>query len=188
MAGPGVLEKEAKLMRKLIPAAALVFWLMGPGSLPAQEASGKPLGKWERKIGKNQVTLLVEENRLHVTVMGEKPCTIHADWCLTRDQIVYGVVTSVECEEDEHASEKEMLDAPFSCRFRIDEGVLIVRDLKMAGGDNKEDLWGGRFKAVPTTPPVAAPPRPVNSLSPAGSSSSGLAPNSPFNWYGSFMR
>jgi hypothetical protein len=136
---------------------ALAVCLIGLGPVRGYEPADRPLGKWERKVGKNQVTLVIEENRLHVTVTGEKACTMHADYGMTKDQIVYGVITSIEAtDEDDSGAEKEMLDAPFSCRFRLDEGALIVRDLKCgAGGDMKESLWGGRFRAV--APPPARP-------------------------------
>lgn len=179
-------------MAKRTPALALAVWLASLGALHAQEMV-KPLGKWERKIGKKQVALVVEDHRLHVTVVGEKPCTIHADYSVTKDQIIYGVVTSVECEEeDAHSVEKEMLDAPFSCRFRVDEGVLIVRDLKMAGGDTKDDLWVIRFKAV-SPPPVrvVTPPSPAtssNSSSYPPSTSSSNNSAEPFQFWTSFGR
>jgi hypothetical protein len=142
-------------MARSVPALALAACLLGFGSAPGSEPADRPLGKWERKIGKTQVTLVVEENRLHILVAGEKSCTLHADYTLTRDLIVYGVVTSVEVADEEDA-EKEMIDVPFSCRFRLDEGVLIVRDVKCAMcRDTKESVWGGRFK------PVASPATPV---------------------------
>jgi hypothetical protein len=146
-------------MTRSVPAVALAACLVGLGPVRGAETADRPLGKWERKIGKNQVTLVVEDNRLHVTVAGEKSCTLHADYTLTRDLIVYGVVTSVEVGGEEDA-EKEMIDVPFSCRFRLDEGVLIVRDVKCSmGGDAKDSVWGGRFK------PVAPPPSPTRAAS-----------------------
>jgi hypothetical protein len=66
---------------------------------------------------------------------------------MTRDGVIFGVVTSIDCEEDEDAA-KAMFDAPFSCRFRIDEGALIVNDLKCHEGVTKDDTWNGRFRAV----------------------------------------
>src|SRR5262249_13071415 len=81
------------------------------------------------------------------TFIGENPCTLHADYAMTKDGVVYGVVTSIECDDDEDAV-KAMFDAPFSCRYRIDEGALIVRDLKCHETDSKDSAWTGRFKAV----------------------------------------
>jgi hypothetical protein len=145
-------------MVKCTPAFALVVWMASLGALHAQETA-KPLGKWERKIGKSHVTLIVEESRLHVTVVGEEPCTLHADYGMTKDGIVYGIITSYESEEED--TDRSVFDAPFTCRYRIDEGALIIRDLKCREVTGKDELWNGRFKAVglvPNRSTAAAPP------------------------------
>jgi hypothetical protein len=164
-------------MAKFTPALTLVVCLASVSALRAQESMAKPLGKWERKIGKSHVTLIVESNRLHATFIGEKPCVLHADYSMTRDGVLFGVVTSIECEEDED-SIKTVFDAPFSCRFRIDEGALIIHDLKCHEVDSKDDVWNGRFKAVSPTPTqtVAAPPSypmPIGAASYTSSSEAG---------------
>lgn len=196
-------------MAKLTPALTLVVCLTSLGAGRAEEIA-KPVGKWERKIGKSHVTLMVEENRLHATFVGDKPCVLHADYSMTRDGVIFGVVTSIECEEDEDSA-RSIFDAPFSCRFRLDEGALIVHDLKCHEVDSKDDTWNGRFKAVsaapsrpsvvptsysspvgyPTYPsggsPYNAPPPPPS----AGSSNSSPAtPATPsvFNFYSGFVR
>lgn len=165
-------------MAKFTPALALVVCTALLSVARAQDMA-KPLGKWERKIGKNHVTLIVEDNRLHMTNLGEHPCTLHADYHTTKDGVVYGVITSVECDADEDGDspDKFFLDAPFSCCFRVDEGALLIRNLRSVAGGNKEEVWNGRFKAVapaparvPTTYPVPepspAPPVPSTRLIP----------------------
>ncbi len=146
-------------MAKLTSALTLVIWLTSLGALQAQETA-KPLGKWERKIGKSPATLIVEETRLHLTILGAKPCAVHADYSMTKDGVIYGLITSVECgDEDSEDDAKLILDAPFSCRYRIDEGALIVRDLKCQEMGSKDDMWNGRFKAVaPTATRAVVPP------------------------------
>jgi hypothetical protein len=135
-------------MAKFTPALALVVCLASLSAVRAQEMT-KPLGKWERKLGKNHLTLIVEDNRLHITYAGDKPGTLHADYAMTRDGLIYGVITSIECEDDEEAgATKTLFDAPFSFRFRIDEGALIIHDAKAHDADGKDDLWNGRFKAT----------------------------------------
>lgn len=135
-------------MAKSTPALMLMVCLASASVLHAQEMT-KPLGRWERKIGKNHVTLIVDENRLHFTCGGDKPATLHADYAMTRDGLVYGVVTSIECDEDEEADAiKTLFDAPFSFRYRIDEGALIIHDAKAHDADSKDDLWDGRYRAV----------------------------------------
>ncbi|HTU19682.1 MAG TPA: hypothetical protein VMG10_16595 [Gemmataceae bacterium] len=147
-------------MATFIPALTLLVCLASTGASSAQEIT-KPLGRWERKIGKNCITLIIDENRLHISSTGEKPGALHADYAMTRDGVIYGVVTSIECEEDEDMdASKTLFDAPFTFRFRIDEGALIIHDAKLYDVDSKENLWNGRFKAVHPTTARAAPAPP----------------------------
>ncbi|HTU89389.1 MAG TPA: hypothetical protein VMF69_04760 [Gemmataceae bacterium] len=140
-------------MAKSIPALMLLVCTACTNALHAQEMT-KPLGKWERKIGKNHVALIVEDNRLHIICAGDKAVTLHADYAMTRDGLVFGAVTSIEGDEDEEADlSKTLFDAPFSFRFRIDEGALIIHDMKAHDADTKDDMWNGRYKAVRTTAP-----------------------------------
>jgi hypothetical protein len=163
----------------------LVVWLASLGALRAQEME-KPLGKWERKIGKSHITLVVEDNRLHATILGEEPCTLHADYSMTKDGIIYGVVTSIECEGDD--GDKTIFDAPFSCRYRIDEGALIIRDLRCHELNGKDDVWNGRFKAVSPAPTRAVvPPPPPASYSGPSSPSTSADPQL-FKYWVSFFR
>jgi hypothetical protein len=135
-------------MAKLTPALTLVVCLAGASALGAQEMT-KPLGKWERKIGKNHIVINVEETRLHITYAGDKPGTLHADYAMTRDGLIYGVITSIECDEDEEADAiRTLFDAPFSFRFRIDEGALIIHDAKAHDAESKDDLWDGHYRMI----------------------------------------
>ena len=52
-------------------------------------------------------------------------------------------------DEDAEALETELVDQPFSCRFRVDEGTLTIRDLKFGTLDRRDSTnWGGRFRWV----------------------------------------
>ena len=146
-------------MVKFTPALTLAVCLMSVSALSAQEWT-KPIGRWERKVGKNHLTLIIENNRLHISSSGEKLGALHADYAMTRDGVIYGVVTSIECDEDEEMdASRTLFDAPFTFRFRIDEGALIIHDAKLYDVDSKENLWNGRFKAVrPVTTRAAAVP------------------------------
>jgi hypothetical protein len=162
-------------MAKFTPALALAVCM---ASLSAARAGdmAKPLGKWERKAGKSHVTLIVEESRLHVTFVGDNSCTLHADYAATKDGVIYGVVTSIDCDDEEAV--KTMFDAPFSCRYRIDEGALIVRDLKCHETDSKDSAWTGSFKAVNPMPTHTAvlPPPPTSPSGLVGCSTMSLQP------------
>lgn len=179
-------------MAKFIPALTLVVCLANVGALSAQEMT-KPLGQWERKVGKNHLTLILDEHRLHIISTGEKPGALHADYAMTRDGVIYGVVTSIEYDEDEETDVIENLfDAPFSFRFRIDEGAMIIHDSKLHGLDNK--VWDGRFKAVRPRPvtyynvPTNWPYNPPAPLSPLGASFPALNKSQPSNVWIGYMR
>jgi len=146
-------------MVRFISALALVVSLASANAVNAQEMT-KPIGKWERKVGKTHVVLSIEDNRLHINCSGDKCVTLHADYSMTRDGLVYGVVTSVECDEDEEADiSRTLFDAPFCFRFRIDEAALIIHDMKAHDADSKDDMWNGRYKAVqPATTSAALAP------------------------------
>jgi hypothetical protein len=150
-------------MVKYIPALTLVVCLANASALHAQETT-KPLGKWERKLGKTHVALSIEDNRLHINCTGDKTVTLHADYAMTQDGLIYGVVTSIECDEDEETEmSRTLFDAPFSFRFRIDEGALIIHDMKAHDADSKDDMWNGRYKSCqpsatrPGTVPTSYP-------------------------------
>lgn len=135
-------------MAKWISALTLVICMAGTSALHAQDMA-KPIGRWQRKVGKTTVTLNIDSNRLHIVCTGDKVVTLHADYAITHDGLIYGVVTSIECEEnDETEMTKTLFDAPFSFRFRIDEGALIIHDMKAHDADSKDDMWNGRYKAV----------------------------------------
>ncbi len=157
-------------MAKFTQALALAVCVASLGGAVHAQSMAKPLGKWERKAGKSHVTLIVEENRLHVTFLGDSSCTLHADYAATKDGVIYGVVTSIECDDEEAI--KTMFDAPFSCRYRIDEGALIVRDLKCHETDSKDSAWTGSFKAVNPMPSHTAawpsPPPPASATARVG--------------------
>lgn len=185
-------------MAKYTPALTLIVCLASVGAASAQEIT-KPLGRWERKIGKNQLTLIIDENRLHIYSTGEKPGALHADYAMTRDGVIYGVVTSIEYDEDEEAGVvKKLFDAPFSFRFRIDEGAMIIHDSKLHDVDN--NVWDGRFKAVrPATTRAAASPSyytvpaswPYNSppsFTPIGASFDAPTKSQLYNFWIGYMR
>jgi hypothetical protein len=144
-------------MRRSVAALVLAVVGLSAGAVVAQPPEGVPVGRWERKMGKNHVRLTVEDGRLHVHFTGEKVATVHADYSVTKDRILYGVITSVDCDDEDESLENELLDQPFSCRFRVDEGTLTVRDLKISTLDHRESNWSGRFRAVAPAPPPAPP-------------------------------
>ena len=70
-------------MARFLSAMTLVVCLASANALNAQEMI-KPLGKWERKVGKTRVTLSIEDTRLHINCSGDK----FADQALRREPAV----------------------------------------------------------------------------------------------------
>ena len=91
----------------------------------------KPVGRWEHKLTKGgSVTLALEDGRLHLVMKGDSRLTLHADYAVTRDGVLYGVVTSAEAPDGPDTDEQDLMDEPFSILYRVDEGVLVVRDVR----------------------------------------------------------
>src|SRR5262249_18326567 len=110
------------------------------GSALAEPQGRRPLGTWERALGPVQVTLTFTAERMEGVISFDIPkhkgkkltVDFRADYGVTRDSVLYGVVTSagatvpgklkVEPEEflKDHARlETALLDQPFSMRFRV---------------------------------------------------------------------
>jgi RNA polymerase sigma factor (sigma-70 family) len=103
--------------------------------------SPRPLGTWERDSGPYHLRLRVDNDRLFATLSftaENKPVsvTLEADYGVTTDSLLYGVVTSVEegsaAERDRVCS--DFIDQPFSAHFRVGGGSLTVKNLKFMGG------------------------------------------------------
>jgi hypothetical protein len=149
---------------------ALVLGLVLAG--PARAMDEQLVGQWERVEGKSTIQLnFTSEGRLHIVVTGAENGKVHADFKVTRDGIAFGIITSAETNDKE--KEDELTDQVFRFRYRIDEGMLIIRDSR-ASGEAKIECWVGCFKAVQTAPTRAnasccSPTVPIAPLLPATS-------------------
>jgi hypothetical protein len=169
----------------------------------------RPVGTWEQTADNHQITLRVEPDRLHVSVApkGGKPAwVLDADYGVTKDSIVFGIVTSVEGAKSVVRAERQeepafgpggplppgvggpgpgappgpggrpfppggpppgigpggdrgpaagpaaldiAIDDLFSFRFRVDDDILTIKEMKLKGGAARGDLvLQGRFKRV----------------------------------------
>ncbi|MBY0230068.1 MAG: hypothetical protein K2W96_12370 [Gemmataceae bacterium] len=154
------------LSRPATPAVPLTLDQPMPG----------PVGSWEREYGSARMTLRVEMRSLVGTLVvqekGQKvACELRADYSTTKDSILYGVVTNVsmaaekkdaDAAKEEMALQKDLMDWPFSIRFRVDGDTLTIKDVKAAFPAERKELnenaglLVGSYKRSKTVPVVAA--------------------------------
>jgi hypothetical protein len=116
----------------------------------------KPVGTWVRDVQLKhqtcQLVLEIADDRLSLTMelkTGESSgaVRIDADYGINKQSCLFGVLTSVDVSHPRiDASQAELLNLagqPFSVRFRVDDGVLTLSDLKGFGvrsGDEPKDV------------------------------------------------
>ncbi len=153
------------------------------GNIPAvsqsvrAESRALPTGEWVREFPPCKVSVTVEEgHRLRAAISGqieELPAEylITADYHITQDSILYGVITSAEIRVGSDKPEDQMqvgwiaswfFDQPFALRYRLDQEALTVKDLKIGQLPNHAELAEAlaRFAVGRYHPPKPAPPRP----------------------------
>jgi RNA polymerase sigma factor (sigma-70 family) len=126
----------------------------------------RPVGVWERTVGRDRVTLRIEADHLSGTCTiaerGERfTLKARGDYSVTKDSVLYGLFTDIEAPDDEEdgLEAEEYLEQPFSFRYRVDDDVLIIKDIKFAGMDledkGKKDevllILQGRYKRKPAS-------------------------------------
>jgi RNA polymerase sigma factor (sigma-70 family) len=140
-----------------------------PRAVARAEETNRPIGLWEKDIGVEHLTLIIEADRIYGTISGTDKgnkfkTSIDADYSVTKDNVLYGVVTGADAEgPGDEASQKatveatsnaqKLIDYPFSVRYRVDGNVLLVRDAKFGGIDPAKDKFDlavlqGRWKKV----------------------------------------
>ncbi len=152
---------------------------VAPGAGTGHHEERRPLGTWERKVGPVQITLTFTPERMEGLIVikskdGEtKKVSVdfRADYGVTRDSVLYGVVTSagfggkLKMETDELLKgyskfARELLDQPFSMRFRLDNDALTVKDIRFqlrSEGGSGEDMMAvglGRYTRKATPKPT----------------------------------
>jgi hypothetical protein len=99
---------------------------------------------------------------------------LEADYSITRDSVVFGVVTGYDTRVPAGVrvpaaavdGEEDLIDQPFTFRFRVDGGTLTIKDLRMPGVNKQGDaglglVLGGRFMSgAETQPPNIHPQLP----------------------------
>jgi RNA polymerase sigma factor (sigma-70 family) len=136
----------------------------------------RPAGDWERTAGPLQATLHFGPDHVSGTIdltLENQRLTIaiDADYSVTKDHVLYGILTGVELQGLPRAEAKElseaeflttqMLDQPFSLHYRLDDSVLTLKDVRFGSFNLKDEkdelreykmLFAGRYKHQGDTP------------------------------------
>lgn len=144
-----------------------------PEALPSNDPA-LPSLVLVRDVKPYKMTFKFEGHRLFATFTGtledgrEAECRVAADYHLTKDSMLYGIITSAEfvgsTEDPEDRMEadrviQQLFDQPFAFRYRLDEGTLTVKDFKIAPIPEPSDFTEvllpfivGCYHAAPTPP------------------------------------
>ncbi len=133
----------------LVLLLALFLAPMPSGNAQKADAD-RPSGEWRQDTG-SSITFKTP-NRLTwkvVTDKGHEVISFDADYGVTKDSRIYGIVTKSMYKPGSMPSE----DDTFSFRFRIDEDELNVKDVKGSGFEQlKVYKVDGRYKKVEDKP------------------------------------
>lgn len=190
---PPVVSSPPTATRGRIPPPEA--YTLPPPSLPAPGTGrtfvvSRPVGTWTRDVAEENVTIRLtvkfEEDRLTIRAVETSgrestETVLDADYSITRDSVAFGVITGYDTTSRE-AGEDEYTDQPFSFRFRVDNGVLTVKDLRMPGAKGGAgglmELMAGRYatEGAGEKAPAVAKPKPV---APRRTSNNGALPYLP---------
>ena len=105
-----------------------VLVILVAGDVLAADPPKPPVGKWAANGHNSSSTLDLKEGRLTWDLgSGLANLTIHADYSVTKDGVLYAVITKVETNVAEN---KPVKDDTFSFRFMVDGDDLNVKDIK----------------------------------------------------------
>jgi hypothetical protein len=132
----------------LLPIAALCLMTLTPNHGLAQSLTAKPVGTWERQTKDGHFLLTIKEDRLQIRFekSNEAMTTVDADYSISRDGILFGVVIFAEKDLGSEQEREVKSDLPFCCRYRVDGDELTIRDGKISEGDL--DKLAGRYRRV----------------------------------------
>jgi RNA polymerase sigma factor (sigma-70 family) len=160
---PAAAQSPARPVREAAPAAKPAEELR---AVAKTEETNRPLGTWEKQVGPYHATLRIEADRLYLTAMAEEKgnkenCTLDADYSVTKDSVLYGVLTGAEVEASDTTGKEagalsQFLDSPFSLHYRVDGNTLTVKnvnfgvfpDKDLRKEDDERLMIAGRWKRV----------------------------------------
>lgn len=117
-----------------------------------------PDGAWVRELKPYKVGFKFQSQRLFIelkapTDLGPVKMELAADYQVTRDAILYGVITSakvdfhhtadlLEVQTTSDRIARTLIDQPFAMRYRVDEDALTIKDFKMSQLlEDEEETW-----------------------------------------------
>ena len=113
------------------------------------------VGTWEKVADSLRITLQIGTGQLRMWVVSEKDrkqqlAMVDAEYSMTKDGILYGIVSSIEMAEATEPVPASRIHEPmlsadtlFSFRFRLDDEVLTIKDVRFC---DKSSWLSGRFK------------------------------------------
>ncbi len=177
-------QREAAVEASATPQdpIAAVQATVTPSAQPEDRAL--PTGQWVREFPPFKVTVTVEDgHRLRAAITGQieellSEYLVTADYHITKDSILYGVITSAEIRVTSDKPEVQMevgsiaswfFDQPFAIRYRLDQDALTIKDLKIGHLPNHAELGEalakfavGRYHPANNAfPPTSEPTTPV---------------------------
>lgn len=126
-----------------------------PKPVDAKFTVSKPVGTWTREAkcegADCQFLLTLTDDRLTLTVhvnSGKQTAALRfdADYSINRESCLFGVIDSVDGDDAGRAEVNGGLSLPgqpFSVRFRVEDGVLTLKDFKGLGvglGEDRKDV------------------------------------------------
>ncbi len=151
LANPGRVPNDPAPIQQPQPAPELKTPVVStPQTTQPLQPAGDPslpVGVWVREFPSRKIRVEIEGHRLRILATAHFEAAnvdaqyhIAADYHITKDSILYGVITSAEIQGSETDSveqvieasfERLLFDQPFSLRFRQDADVLTIKDFKL---------------------------------------------------------
>ena len=140
-------------------ASLVAVYLVCHSALSDQPSKSSPAGTWTmtRRDVKGPIELIITKNRLHWTrrLDSGKLLVIEADYSVTKDNILYGIITRIDNKPPGSPPAPSEEDT-FSFHFWADDDQLYVVDIRGIGFNRpefKKRLQGRYTKKTEANPP-----------------------------------
>ena len=108
-------------------------------ALPLLAGPPRPVGTWTRDAAPLKVSVTFTETTMTARATfdeggGADTITLDAEYSVTSDGVLYGVVTGVDARPLELAADLQAIAGqPFAARCRVDGAVMLVREVRFLG-------------------------------------------------------